>query len=265
MHEHDLSRLSLGIHPHTGQPIRPLWIRPDGRVVWPILGASPDDTSTGGGDGTGGADGGGQAGSGVAGAPPAGGQTGSGGGDLGYPKDTPLTEMTTEQREAYWKHNSRRHEGRYKDLLGDRTPEQVKADLARLAQIDKESLTPADQALAERYERGKADGVAAERLHTAAAIFRATLESAGITSQDDLDDLSAGFNAAGFVTDKGIDTAKVVKFASRFTTQGATGSSVTRTADYGGGRRSTTPPERGTAGKAEAERRFGKKTGTESA
>lgn len=30
-------------HPHTGTPIRPLWIRPDGRAMWPILGASPDD------------------------------------------------------------------------------------------------------------------------------------------------------------------------------------------------------------------------------
>ena len=30
-------------HPHTGAPIEPLWIRPDGRAMWPILGASPDD------------------------------------------------------------------------------------------------------------------------------------------------------------------------------------------------------------------------------
>jgi hypothetical protein len=32
-------------HPHTGAPIEPLWIRPDGRAMWPILGASPDDPS----------------------------------------------------------------------------------------------------------------------------------------------------------------------------------------------------------------------------
>jgi hypothetical protein len=30
-------------HPHTGALIEPLWIRPDGRAMWPILGASPDD------------------------------------------------------------------------------------------------------------------------------------------------------------------------------------------------------------------------------
>ena len=27
-------------HPLTGEPIRALWVRPDGRVMWPILGAS---------------------------------------------------------------------------------------------------------------------------------------------------------------------------------------------------------------------------------
>lgn len=33
-------------HPHTGAPIVPIWIRPDGRAMWPILGASPDDEPT---------------------------------------------------------------------------------------------------------------------------------------------------------------------------------------------------------------------------
>lgn len=34
---------TMKFHPHTGAPIEPLWIRPDGRAMWPILGASPDD------------------------------------------------------------------------------------------------------------------------------------------------------------------------------------------------------------------------------
>lgn len=34
---------TVKFHPHTGEPLRPLWIRPDGRAMWPILGASPDD------------------------------------------------------------------------------------------------------------------------------------------------------------------------------------------------------------------------------
>jgi hypothetical protein len=31
------------VHPHTGEPLRAVWVRPDGRPVWPILGASEDD------------------------------------------------------------------------------------------------------------------------------------------------------------------------------------------------------------------------------
>lgn len=34
---------AMKFHPHTGAPIAPLWVRPDGRAMWPILGASPDD------------------------------------------------------------------------------------------------------------------------------------------------------------------------------------------------------------------------------
>lgn len=30
-------------HPHTGAPIEPLGYRKDGRAIWPIMGASPDD------------------------------------------------------------------------------------------------------------------------------------------------------------------------------------------------------------------------------
>lgn len=31
--------------------------------------------------------------------------------DLGYPKDTPIAEMTDKQQAAYWKHHARKHEG----------------------------------------------------------------------------------------------------------------------------------------------------------
>lgn len=33
------------IHPHTGKPLEAVWVRPDGRPVWPIMGASEDDDS----------------------------------------------------------------------------------------------------------------------------------------------------------------------------------------------------------------------------
>lgn len=45
--------LDLKIHPHTGEPVRPLYRRPNGQLVWPVMGASPDDPSTGGTSGDG--------------------------------------------------------------------------------------------------------------------------------------------------------------------------------------------------------------------
>lgn len=44
--------LDLKIHPRTGEPIKPLYVWRDGRVSWPVMGASPDDSSNGGGTGT---------------------------------------------------------------------------------------------------------------------------------------------------------------------------------------------------------------------
>lgn len=39
-------------HPVTGEPIKPLYVWRDGRISWPVMGASPDDPSnTGGGAG----------------------------------------------------------------------------------------------------------------------------------------------------------------------------------------------------------------------
>ncbi|TBL44251.1 hypothetical protein EYA84_02070 [Verrucosispora sp. SN26_14.1] len=37
-------------HPHTGAPIRALGVRRDGRLIWPALGAAPDDGGEGGGE-----------------------------------------------------------------------------------------------------------------------------------------------------------------------------------------------------------------------
>jgi hypothetical protein len=250
-------------HPHTGQPLRAIFVRRDGRVFWPIIGASPDDASNGGGAGgdggatggdNGGGDGGGNNGSGGSGRTNA---TDAQGNDLGYPKDTPTAEMTDKEQAAYFKHNSRKHEGRLKSLIGDRTPEQVKADLEAYAQLQKEQQTPAEQALAAARDEGKKEAIASERNKAATAIFRGALEAGGIEG-DDLDELVSNFNVSTYITDDGVDTTKITNFAKRFSTEPGKGK---RDPDFGGGkRRQHQNTDRGSAGKAEAQKRFGKKT-----
>jgi hypothetical protein len=243
-------------HPHTGEPLRAIFVRRDGRVFWPILGASPDDpppapTPTP-----------------PAPTPPAPAPTPAPGGkvnatdgqgnDLGYPKDTPTAEMTDKEQAAYWRHNSRKHEGRVKDVIGDRTPEQVKADLEAYAEIQRSQQTPAEQALTAAREEGKKEAIATERNKAATAIFRGALEAGGV-EKDDVDELVANFNVAGYISDDGVDTTKITNFAKRFGTQPGKGS---RDPDFGAGKRRQQPGTggRGSAGKAEAERRFAKKS-----
>lgn len=228
------------------------------------------DTSGGsGGDGGGaGGDGSGAGGAGDTGAGGQGGGAGSGrtnatdsqGNDLGFPKDTPIAEMTDKEQAAYWRNISRKHEGRFKDIVGDRDPADVKKDLDAYAQLQREQQTPAEQALADAHAKGNTEGITSARNEAATAVFRGALEAGGITG-DDLDEITANFNVAAYVTDTGIDTAKITNFAKRFTPSGKDGDQQQqRRRDYGGGNRQQAGGERQSAGKAEAARRFQKKT-----
>jgi hypothetical protein len=117
---------TLPIHPYltdprTGVPLQAVGIGKRG-PIWPILGASEGAPEGGGNGGTGqdggsggsGGAGGGQGGGNGSGGSGSGDGSGSGGsgtdGDRGYPENTPLTDMTVEQREAYWKAMARKHE-----------------------------------------------------------------------------------------------------------------------------------------------------------
>ncbi|MDN4174726.1 hypothetical protein QWY28_17325 [Nocardioides sp. SOB77] len=256
-------------HPRTGAPLEALWVRPDGRVMWPILGASPDDPAdgSGGGDGGPGGDPAGGTGGGSGGGSGGGGQqtrtnaTDGQGNDLGFPKDTPIAEMSDKEQAAYWRYNSRKHEGRFKDLVGDRKPEDVKADLDAYAQVRQQQMTPAEQALAAAREEGKAEAITAERRNAATTIFRAALETGGIEG-DDLDELVTSLNVDAYLTDSGVDTTKLTNFAKRFHPSGKD-DKQDRRRDFGGGKRKEGQETRGSAGKAEAQRRFGKPTSGE--
>jgi hypothetical protein len=70
--------------------------------------------------------------------------------ELGFPKDTPLAEMTVEQREAYWKHKARKHENTVKAFPKDYDEQKKLADKWREHE-DKQK--PADQVEREQLER----------------------------------------------------------------------------------------------------------------
>lgn len=179
------------------------------------------------------------------------------GNDLGYPKDTPVAQMTDGQSAAYHRHQSQKHEGRYKNLVGTRSFDDTKKALEEYDRIQKEQQTPAEQALTAAREEGQKAGLTAARTETASTVFRGALEVGGLPPAD-IDELVANFNVAGYITDAGVETAKINAFAKRFTTPGTGTTRPPR--DFGAGTRTGGAETRGAAGKAEATKRFGTKT-----
>lgn len=146
--------------------------------------------------------------------PPEGGDNGSGGGDqhedLGFPKDTPLTEMTAEQQAAYWRNDSKK---RQKILAGMSDYEQRKADSERLAELEAENATEAERALGEARREGENIGAERYLKNAVTAEFRALTGK----TKDEVDAVFAHVDPKSFVDDKGdIVVEKLENFAAGF-------------------------------------------------
>jgi hypothetical protein len=237
-------------HPHTGELIQPLWIRPDGRACWPILGASPDDGGDDGGkagdDDKKGSDGGDD-----------GGKAGDDGKDLGYPKDTPVAEMTAEQQAAYFKDKSTKEEARRKGLskaMGGKTAEELAKDLEELEKLRAGQRSESEKALKEVEDRVRAE----ERSKAGERVVRAALVTAlSHLEKTERDDVISITNLSSFLDEDGeLDTDKVQRFVKRVAPSDT--DSTKRRRDFGGGQRRDGAAQRGSGGKAEAQRRFQK-------
>lgn len=233
-------------HPLTGELIEPLWIRPDGRVCWPIMGAADDDGrggGTGGDGGSGDGDKGGQSGSGDDGK---GGGSGSGdggdGGDKGYPTDKPVAEMTAAEQAAYWKDNARKHETRareYREAAGGKTADEVRSGLKEADELRKSRMSDEEKA----RETAKVEGARTGSL----SAVKATLDIAlGDMSDEDKASRLELLDLSKFLTESGeVDTAKVRTFAKQNAPK--KDDDDKRRRDFGGGPRGDTRPKGGIA------------------
>lgn len=70
-----------------------------------------------------------------------------------FPANTPVAEMTVDQQAAYWKHQSRQHEGRVK-AFGDLTPDAAREAIQERDKLKNEKLTADEKAV----EAAKAEG-----------------------------------------------------------------------------------------------------------
>lgn len=178
-------------HPRTRQPFHPVAFRKDGRPIWPILGGDggdpPADPPT------------------DPPKPPA---------DPGFPANTPLEQMNAEQREAYWKHQSRRWEERAKPFK-DLTPEKLAELQDKATKHDK-----LEYDLASDHEKALADARTAAEAAAAAEylpqVISARLEAAAARKGVDGEALAKALEFVDhekFLNDQGaIDADKVQSF-----------------------------------------------------
>lgn len=163
-------------------------------------------------------------------------QGGQGGTDNGFPENTPLAEMTAEQQVAYWKHQARKHEQRATQR-GDYDELKAKAD--KFDQLEREKLTPSEQALAEAREAAKAEGraEAAREANSSAvkAMLEVTLQARGKTAEQ-VEGLLRHTNFETFVTDGAPDTAAIIAHADSIAGP-VTGGGNGRGPDFGQGNR----------------------------
>jgi hypothetical protein len=137
-------------------------------------------------------------------------------GDLGYPKDTPVKDMKPEEQIAFHKHKreqNRQQVQAWKQVTGDRTPEQLQAELAELERLRREKMTPDQQAIEDakastRQEVQREAGKNAARIALEVALR--DLPEADRNASIDILDMSRFLTESG-----GVDTGKVLAAAER--------------------------------------------------
>jgi hypothetical protein len=130
--------------------------------------------------------------------------------DHGYPQNTPLEQMTAEQREAYWKHQARKHESTVK---ARQDYDQLKADSEELARVRAANATDEEKAREEARREGENIGAARYLKQAVMGSFQ------GLTgkTKDEIDTIFAHVDPSTFTDDKGdIDTDALEKYAATF-------------------------------------------------
>ncbi|WP_053352711.1 hypothetical protein [Leucobacter musarum] len=133
-------------------------------------------------------------------------------GDLGFPANTPVKDMTPEQQAAYWKDRSRKHEKRAKPEDFD----DLAADAKRWRDQQEQNQTPDERAVNVARAEGRREG-ATSLLHDA---VRAELKAQRPhMTTDELDEFLEDVALDKFLGQDGrLDTERVERLAGKLAT-----------------------------------------------
>ena len=134
----------------------------------------------------------------------------------GFPANTPVAEMTVEQKAAYWQHQSRKHEERateYRTAAGGKTAAEIKAELESADTLKREKLSEQERAV-EDAKREARESTASE-YGTKAVRMAFELALRALPKQDRKEFIE-DLDLSRFLTDSGdVDTAKVLTRAEK--------------------------------------------------
>lgn len=234
------------LHPLTGQPLRAVYVDSRGRARYPFIGAAEDDPPA---DPPKQDD--------PPADPPADPPK-----DLGFPKDTPVAEMTTEQQVAYYKHQSRKHEERateYRTAAGGKTAAEVKAGLESADELRRQSLTDQQKAVEDAEKKGREETAREYAPKAARAVFELALKH--VEDKDERSEILDAIDVKSVITASGdIDTDKVSRIVARLAPAGK--AEERRLRDFGAGDRKVGKTSGVAAGRSLFQERHGKKSET---
>lgn len=167
-----------------------------------------------------------------------------------FPADTALKDMTADQQAAYWKHQARKHENRVKEY-GSLTPEQARKAAEDAEEARKKSLSDSDRA---KEEATNAANTASAKREAETAL-KVALRGRVIDGE-------AAFNRPDFVKDGAADVGAILAWVddnSELSGAPAGGGGNEALRRAAGDRERIKTSGRAT-GRAEAEKRFGKKS-----
>lgn len=242
-----LERNSLPIHPtkrhpHTGAPLRAIFVRRDGRVFWPILGASPDDPADAAAAAAAAATAAAEKAATEKAAADA--AAAKGGGDdadkdRGFPKDTPVAQMKPEEQAAYHLFHSRKHEGRSKewsDAFPGKSATEIKAIVDEAEKNRRNTLTLDQKTIEDAQAEARKSALAEIGPKAVRSAFDLLLSDMPDTDKAEVLDT---LDLSKFLTsDNEVDTAKVKSAVARLNPAGKAPHSQ-RVRDFGAGDRRT--------------------------
>jgi hypothetical protein len=168
----------------------------------------------------------------------------------GYPANTPVADMTPEQRQAYdadKREQNRQQREAWRAATRGQSPEEIAAALAELETLKRERLSESERAVAEARDQVRSEvtrTMATENVRTAFALLL----------PDDMPEAEQNeaievLNLEAFLTSDGrVDTAKVRTTAAKIAPRQGSG---TQQRDFGQGRRTTPSDKSGVAAGAE--------------